>query len=74
MRNKVLKKLIAPLQKVLLQKKYCPACTRNLRQGKFLSSTEAEDIIVCECGRIFIHEKELDIFRRALPEDLKQLG
>lgn len=71
MKNKVIKNLIAPLQQILMEKKMCPGCTRSLSKGKVVVGGEIEDIIQCECGRIFVHSKEFDSFRRALDEDLK---
>jgi len=68
----MLKTLISPLQKVLLQKKLCVACTRSLEKAKILDNRIDEDIIQCECSRIFVHDKNLDTYRRALPDDLTQ--
>lgn len=66
----MIKGLIAPLQKILLQKKLCPACTRPLTKAKIMESRIDTDILVCECGRIFVFERELDNYRRAVQEDL----
>jgi hypothetical protein len=73
MKNKVIKNLIAPLQKVLLQKKFCPACTRNLTRAKHLGESENGLVVACECGRIFVYDKETDVYHRALNEDLRSL-
>lgn len=73
MKNKVIKGLIAPLQKVLMQKRFCPACTRNLNRAKVIGQIEADKVIVCECGRIFVFETELDTYRRALPDEVKSM-
>lgn len=69
----MLKKLIAPLQKIILQKKLCPGCTRTLSKGKTMGDSSTEKLVACECGRIFVLDKELDVYRRAVPEDLKQI-
>jgi predicted nucleic acid-binding Zn-ribbon protein len=67
----MIKNLIAPMQKVLIQKRLCPACTRSLDKAKLLNSKSSGiNILECECGRIFIYDKDLDIFRRALPEEI----
>lgn len=66
----MIKRLIAPLQKVLLQKKLCPACTRALDKAKTIDNRIDVDIIECECTRIFVHDKDLDTYRRAVSEDL----
>ena len=68
----MLKTLIAPLQKVLLQKKLCVACTRSLEKAKVIDNRIDVDIVQCECTRIFVHDKSLDTYRRALPDDLTQ--
>lgn len=69
----MIKKFIAPLQKIILQKKMCPACTRPLSKAKILDNKVYQDVVVCECGRIFVHEKELDSYRRAVSEDLEHI-
>ncbi len=74
MKNKVIKSLISPLQKVLLQKRLCPACTRSLSKGKELGENEFGKIIVCECGRVFVYESETASYRRALHTDLEKIN
>ena len=67
----MIKKFIAPLQKVLLQKRLCPACTRPLDKAMLKESrSNGTNILVCECSRIFVYDRDLDIFRRALPEEV----
>ena len=67
----MIKKLIGPLQKILLQKKLCPGCTRSLEKAKLIESKSNEiDVVACECSRIFIYNRDLDTYRRALPEEL----
>lgn len=67
----MIKKLIQPLQKVLIQKRLCPACTRPLRMAKIKESrANGTDIVVCECSRIFVYDKDMDIYRRALVEEV----
>ncbi|MBN1916149.1 hypothetical protein JW796_04145 [Candidatus Dojkabacteria bacterium] len=62
----MLKKLIEPMQLVLLQKKYCPGCTRKLdSQRNRTGRSQTTEKVVCDCGRIFIYDKELDTYRRA---------
>jgi hypothetical protein len=67
----MIKKLIAPLQRVLLQKKLCPACTRSLKKAKVINVSGRLDVVACECGRIFVHEKSVGQYRRAISEDLR---
>ncbi len=68
----MLKKLIAPLQKILLQKKLCPGCTQDLASMKDRrSKTAGTEYVYCECGRIFIYDKDLELYRRALIEEIR---
>ncbi len=68
----MIKKLVAPLQQVLLQRHSCPGCTRNLDQQYERSSRiNQTEQVVCECGRIFIYDRQLDIYRRALKEEVR---
>lgn len=68
----MLKKLISPLQKILLQKKLCPGCTQDLTSMKNRrSKTVSTEYVYCECGRIFVYDKDLDLYRRALLEEIK---
>lgn len=73
MKNKVIKTLISPLQKVLLQKRLCPACTRNLSKAKALGKISEGKIVVCECGRVFVREADTRVYRRALHNDLQKI-
>lgn len=67
----MIKRLISPLQKVLLSRKMCPACTRNLDDAKKREYRNNEtERIICECGRVFIYDREMDIYRRALVEEI----
>jgi hypothetical protein len=69
----MIKKLIAPLQKILMQKKMCPACTRPLIKAKLIGTVVEGNVLLCKCGRIFILNKETTKYRRALDNDLKTL-
>ncbi|MEI7578786.1 MAG: hypothetical protein WCJ58_01965 [bacterium] len=67
----MIKKLIEPLQKVLMQKKICPACTRPFSKAKVLENRlNGTDIVQCDCSRIFIFNREINSFRRALSEEV----
>lgn len=67
----MIKKFIEPMQRVLLQKKLCPACTRSLEKAKLKESrSNGTEVLVCECSRIFIYDRGLDIYRRALQEEV----
>lgn len=70
MKRKFLKKLIAPMQAVMLQRGLCPACTRRLdelknRDPRPNGTTRVE----CECGRIFLYDNVSNTYRRATIEE-----
>jgi hypothetical protein len=69
----MIKRLIAPLQKLLMQKKICPACTRPLNKAKVVGKIDDKIIVECKCGRIFIHNKQKSSYQRALQSDLDQM-
>lgn len=68
----MLKKLIEPLQLVLLQRKQCPGCTRSLdhQYTRIVRMNQTEQVN-CECGRIYIYDKQVDSYRRALASEVK---
>jgi predicted nucleic acid-binding Zn-ribbon protein len=67
----MLKKLIEPLQKVLLSRHLCPGCTRSLDDQKDREiRANATERITCECGRIYIYDKEMNTYRRALEHEI----
>jgi len=62
------KKLIAPVQKLLLKNGQCVGCGRLLSQG-VKAEGKGVDLIKCECGRIFVKEEKG--YRRALFDEVK---
>jgi hypothetical protein len=67
----MIKKFIEPMQKVLLVRRLCPGCTRQLDKATLLESrSNGTNVVRCECSRIFVYDKDLDTFRRALPEEV----
>jgi len=63
----MIKKLISPLQSILLSRKFCPACTRPLDDQKNREiRNNGTERVTCDCGRIFIYDKELENYRRAM--------
>ncbi len=67
MAQRLLKKLIAPMQQVLLQRGLCPACTRRLDDIKHRDPRPNNTVRVqCECGRIYILDVTTDTYRRAM--------
>jgi len=64
------KKIIAPVQMILLKKGICPGCGRPLLKGKVVKFKENEDKVICKCRRIFIFNKTEQRYRRALPQEV----
>lgn len=70
MKPKLLKKLVAPMQTVLLQRGLCPACTRRLDDQKNRDPrSNGTTRVQCECGRVYIYEDSSGSYRRALIEE-----
>ena len=61
----MLKKLIAPFQKILLTKKLCPGCTMPLDKANRSPFNSKTDMVICSCKRMFIYDKTSDLYRRA---------
>ena len=55
------KNVIAPIQAWLLSQGRCVGC------GKELSGKEK---VTCSCGRIFVYDKKMEKYRRALLEEV----
>lgn len=67
----MIKKLIGPLQVAMLQKKFCPGCTRNLDDQKNRQVRHnGTERIICECTRVYIYDREMDSYRRALNSEV----
>lgn len=65
------KNVIAPVQAWLLSQGRCVGCGRDLSGGKKIKTRkDGTEKIVCECGRIFIHDPKPDKYRRALLEEV----
>lgn len=64
------KNVIAPVQAWLLSQGRCVGCGRDLVSGKVAKRKDGSEKIVCECGRIFIHDPKTDKYRRALLEEV----
>lgn len=62
------KNIIAPVQAWLLSRGTCVGCGSNLSEGKNMPSSKVsgKDQVTCKCGRIFIHDKKSNTYRRAL--------
>ena len=66
----MLKNLIAPVQAWLLSKGQCAGCGIPLVKGKKSKGEQETEKVTCKCGRIYIHDKKTDKFRRALFEEV----
>lgn len=64
------KNVIAPVQAWLLSQKRCVGCGRDLSLGKVDKRKDGMEKIVCECGRIFVHDPKVGKYRRALLEEV----
>lgn len=64
------KNVIAPVQAWLLSQKRCVGCGRDLAGNRAIKRKDGAEKIICECGRIFIHDSKTDKYRRALLEEV----
>jgi predicted nucleic acid-binding Zn-ribbon protein len=64
------KNIIAPVQAWLLSRGQCVGCGMPLSKAKRSSHSETSDKVTCKCGRIFIHDKKTNKYRRALFEEV----
>lgn len=68
---KGIKNLIAPFQRVLLDKKLCPGCTMPLAKVKKHDLDEQKEMVICSCRRMFIYDGATDTYRRATLREAK---
>ncbi len=64
------KKIIAPIQSWLLSRGQCVGCGTPLEKGEKEDRKNGTEKITCNCGRIFIYNKDKDEYRRALFEEV----
>lgn len=64
------KNVIAPVQAWLLSQGRCVGCGREISAGKASKRDDGTEKVVCECGRIFIHDPKTRKYRRALLEEV----
>lgn len=62
----MLKNAIAPIQAWLLSRGQCVGCGTTLEKGKKENRKDGNKKVTCKCGRIFIHDKKKNSYRRAL--------
>lgn len=66
----MLKNLISPLQSWLLSKGKCVGCGMPLSKGSKSASQNGTEKVTCKCKRIFIFDKALKKYRRALSSEI----
>ena len=66
----MVKKLIAPFQKILIERRLCVGCTHPLdKANKREILDDKRTIVQCKCGRRFILDRELNSYRSATLEE-----
>lgn len=61
----MIKKLIAPFQRVLIGKGMCPGCTTPLNKAKIMPFNKDSEMVICKCKRMFIKDINTGSYRRA---------
>lgn len=64
------KNMIAPVQAWLLSRGQCVGCGMPLEKGKKEDRGDKTVKVACQCGRIFIYNKNNGQYRRALFEEV----
>ncbi len=65
------KTLVAPLQLWLLQQGRCVGCGKNLdTAGKAKRDSSFEQLVTCECQRVYVFDQNEKMHRRALLNEL----
>lgn len=62
--------IIAPVQAWLLSKGQCVGCGAPLSSGKHEKADGDTEKVTCKCGRIFILDKKVGRYHRALFEEV----
>ena len=67
------KKIFAPFQTVLLQKRLCVGCTNPLDKAKRLGKlSERRELVECKCKRRYVYNKEFNEYQRASFQEEQQ--
>lgn len=65
------KNIIAPVQAWLLSRNQCVGCGTPLAKGRVSpAKVKSQQKVTCKCGRIFIYDKNMGKYRRALFEEV----
>ncbi len=65
----MIKNLISPIQAWLLLQGRCVGCGAALSHG-VAKDVRGKTTVTCKCGRIFIHDKSKNSYRRALFDEI----
>jgi len=65
----MIKNLISPIQAWLLSQRRCVGCGTPLAKGK-KKKVKGQTTVTCQCGRIFIKNKQKNSYRRALFDEI----
>lgn len=65
----MIKNLISPVQAWLLSQGRCVGCGTSLLKG-IVKDVRGKTTVTCKCGRIFIHDKNKKVYRRALFDEI----
>ncbi len=62
----MLKKIIKPIQEMLLKKKQCVGCTKPLKNAiEIAQISNTKKLVQCKCTRIYVLDLETETYRRA---------
>jgi len=66
--------VIKPFQEVLLGRRVCPACMKPLGKAEVVKKDvrPEHDIVKCGCGRLFMHHKHNNTYKRLTLEEEKE--
>lgn len=69
----MIKKIIKPVQEVLLDRGLCVGCTHPLSQAEKLGNlTENSKLVRCKCKREYVLDKKMNKYRRATFQEEQQ--
>ncbi|MFH1547364.1 MAG: hypothetical protein ABIC57_02660 [bacterium] len=70
----MLKTLISPFQRVLINKGMCPGCTLPLDKGKVMPFDKDLEMVICKCRRMYIKDRNTGSYRRATLKEGEQFS
>ena len=69
-----MKKIIAPFQNVLLERRLCVGCTYPLDKAKRMGNLSDNRLMVeCKCKRRYVYDKEMNSYQRATFAEEQQI-